>query len=400
MLSLDQILLAFANDWFALAGPFLFVLLLVVCVLVLTVFARRSGNEIHDQVLIPVRSSEQRQYWITRRRQRFVAAYGDYPDMFGEGTLLGEAAKHRRAHAARAKLESSRNHIDGSPAKRKGPYLPVFAPKMSDDDLFKEIGRLEAQSEVSLTTSLERVASQRSLEGRNGSWWKMFDNSTSERRAIGSRRSPGLRQKSRSSLGTLTSLLEATEEDNEMHLMPGHASSAQLATTSSEVDASRAQSERSWSIMGDGEAKEYEMQTLTREPSVIAVSRGGIAGTEPADAQEQLITVVGTRAGTDEELLHPMAVSAFSRTGDGGEEPEASVLKMPPVLEPRTDESTNKEGLLLRHFAGIPGSGEGQELSTKAPGQILRQEGRWGKEELRRTERAFSRPSILGLEYE
>ncbi|KAK5126960.1 hypothetical protein LTR85_008318 [Meristemomyces frigidus] len=221
MLSLHQFLAALTSDPIATAGAFLLIVLVVAYILAIMVFARRSGNDMHDQLLIPVRTNEQREYWITRRRQRFVAVHGGYPDLFGDGTLLGEAAKHRKLRTAEAKLEGSRKHINVIPAKRREPYLPVFAPKLSGDDLFGEMDRLEAQAETSPGPRMKEVASEGHQGAARGPWWKMFEQPKPDPTTPGTRTSRTLRPKSRSSLGTMASLLESTDEDDEEQLKQG-----------------------------------------------------------------------------------------------------------------------------------------------------------------------------------
>lgn len=159
MATLHHLLGVLSSDPFATLGFLLLIILLCTLVILVFVFARRSTNDLRYRAQQRVCTDEQRSYWITRRRQRFVAMWGGYPDMLAPDSFLYGAT--RRGNV----VQAPRNEIRLNPVKRKRPYAPVFAPRGSPDDVFNEVDRLEAAAGLSPAMQVRKAASEGHLTG-------------------------------------------------------------------------------------------------------------------------------------------------------------------------------------------------------------------------------------------
>lgn len=405
MPSFHRFIAALSSDPIAATGSFLLVVLVVTYIILLTVFARRSVNDLRDQVLTPGRTSEQRQYMKSRRRQRFVAMHGGYPDMFGEDTILREAAKHRRIRAAKAKLEFSRKHINVSPAKRREPYLPKFAPRISADDLFGKISRLEAQQQASPAPRLKKAVSGSSLDAAMGTWWNMLDSLTRQPKAPKSRRHRDLHQKSRSSLGTMAGLLETAEENDEQ-LLEIDSRPAQAAGDSNEMAISRTESASSISNACSEPDEAYEIRTLNRQPSPIGLDVSDRAEEELADTQRTHPPDVRLESACHDGLLLATSTSSVDACGTEREDLHTLPPATPSSLESKPDRTIAEELVPLVKVsspnAEVPEATEGEVLPIeKPPCRVSGPATPVSTHEYPRSaERTNRRPSTLGLEYD
>jgi len=213
--SLKNLLRAIAADPFAAVCFFGLLLLVPLFATMLFICMRRSANDVWHRSRQRVCTEEQREYWISRRRQRIVGMYGGYPShMWKEDGMLRQAAKRKRTVVdAAGNVMKAVKKIRLNPKKHKNPWRPVFAPKAAEEeDVFAKLSGLEAQSDLGSRSLRGGSSSERLLPAGEGAWWTLLGRLPANRKSRTPRSSDAVRRKSRSSLATMESLMEMDEE--------------------------------------------------------------------------------------------------------------------------------------------------------------------------------------------